>query len=43
MYEEAMQKYEKEIRDHIGVENQMRVFIENLQNQIEDEIKKAKV
>ncbi|CDW84735.1 UNKNOWN [Stylonychia lemnae] len=41
-YEQTMQKYEKEIRDHIGVENQMRVFIENLQNQIEDEVKKAK-
>eukprot|EP00347_Sterkiella_histriomuscorum_P022062 403331817 len=35
-YEELIEKYEKDIRDHIGVQHQMRIFIENFQNQFEE-------
>jgi len=32
-----IQKYEKDIRNHISLENQMRVYIDNLTNQIEND------
>ncbi len=30
LYEEMIQKYEKDIRNHISIENQMRVYIDTL-------------
>lgn len=36
-YEELIEKYEKDIRDHFSVQHQMRIFIENFQNQIEEQ------
>ena len=36
MYEEMIQKLEKDIRQHIAFENQMRIHIENLSNKAED-------
>ncbi len=40
MYEDIIQKYEKDIRNHISLENQMRVYIDNLTNQVESETRK---
>lgn len=36
LYEEMIQKLEKDIRQHIAFENQMRIHIENLTNKAED-------
>ena len=36
MYEEMIQKLERDVRQHIAFENQMRIHIENLTSKVED-------
>ena len=43
-YNELLQNLEKEVRDHIGIEQQMKLYAENLQNKIEEsQIEKKKL
>jgi len=42
-YEEQMRKYESDIREHISVEQQLKIYIDNMKYKNECEIKECKI